>query len=168
MASIALSFASRISPRSRTPASAAAARIDSRAEAGILSQDRLVMTVAPTRGAHFRSSMLGARPNHWETRAMRGVVSNALMSPVCRPGRISVEARGTGRKPAAFQRSTEWLSPAHTKSFIFLRSSGRLKGSLAKNMTQPASPQLRTTNPFSSRRFSSSGRTRSLTKSSSS
>jgi len=54
------------------------------------------MTVAPTKGAHLRSVMWGARGNHWKERAERGVVSKELIRPVCKLGRMSVTARGMG------------------------------------------------------------------------
>ena len=107
--------------------------------------------------------MCGASANHCDASATSGVVSKALISPVCRPVRISVDGRGTGWNPAAFQISMASLSPAQANSFIFLSSSGLVNGSLAKNITHPASPQFRTTNPFSSSRFSSAGRSRSRT-----
>ncbi len=148
---------------SLSPASAAAFRTAGRAPLGIRSHAFLVMTVAPTSGAHRRSSMCGASPNHCDDRARSGVVSKALMSPVCNPVRISVDGRGTGWNPAVFQRSTASLSPAQTNSFIFLTSSGVPNGSLAKNITQPASPQFSTTKSFSRSLFSSAGRRRSRT-----
>src|SRR5206468_12822516 len=59
------------------------------------------------------------------------------------------------------------LPLAVTKIFMRLKSAGLTAGSREKNRTHPLSPQNRATNPFASSRFSSSGRSRSRTCSSS-
>ena len=67
---------------------------------------------------------------------------------------MSVVSSGTGVKPRLFMISCCSLSPAKEKNFIFLKSSGRIKASLEKNRTQPASPQAKTTKPLSKNFFS--------------
>src|SRR2546422_8356557 len=73
-----------MSTRRRWPASSADFSRAGRASRGTFSHAFRVTTVAPTRGAHLRSSMCGARANHCDESAASGVVSKALISPVCR------------------------------------------------------------------------------------
>ena len=163
IAFIASSFRLRISRWSRLLASREISRIFGLISFGILSHAFFSMTVAPVRGAHLRSAMFGARANHWKASAARGVALNASIRPVCRPGRMSTTEIGTGLNPASLYSCVRGTSPAPMYSFMAFISEGCVKASLAKKWTQPASPQLRTTNPFSSRRCSSRGERRSRT-----
>src|SRR5665213_2041174 len=124
MTSIALLFPARISVRKRLPAVAAAFKRAGLASAGMASQAWVVTMVAPISGHHLMFVMWGAKANHWKDRADSGVVSKELIRPVCRFGKMSVVDKGTGEKPADFQRFIVSVSSPQTKNFIFRKSSG--------------------------------------------
>ena len=136
------------------PVSCATVRSVGLSDGSISSHAFLVMMVAPTTGANLMSIMFGARPNHWLASAAVAGAGNASIMPVCRLVRMSVGESGTIWNPASLYISSDWEFPAQTNICSFCSALSVGIGSLAKYLTQPASPQLRTTKPLSASAFS--------------
>src|SRR5215472_1076955 len=127
MASTACSLSQRLRLWILLPASSAALRSDSWAEAGSFSHVSRLITSAPTRGTQFTSSMCLVTRLNCPASATIGEVGTASTIPVCKAGMRLVHSSCTGWQFAAFMISTWWSppGPAVTNIFIFLqRSSG--------------------------------------------
>lgn len=105
-------------------ASSAAARSAGRMSAGIFSHVDLLMSVAPTRRAHFTWVMFLASLYHWRITAACGVVGSAFTSPVLRAVEISVEGSGAGVEAPHPPAPRAPCRPRPTRRASGLRSSG--------------------------------------------